>query len=87
MERWPDYLSAASAGLRDLIVTSRGGETLTAADGFARWVAMTRDGRAARPHIYLVGNGASADDGQPHRRRRVQERRAARDGVQRRRRC
>jgi D-sedoheptulose 7-phosphate isomerase len=60
METWPDYLSAASAGLRDLVVTARGGETLTPADGFARWVAMTHAGRSRGQHIYFVGNGASA---------------------------
>jgi D-sedoheptulose 7-phosphate isomerase len=60
MERWPDYLSAASAGLRDLVVTSGSGETLAAMEGFARWVAMTRAGRSRGQHIYLVGNGASA---------------------------
>jgi D-sedoheptulose 7-phosphate isomerase len=60
MERWPDYLSAASAGLRDLVVTSRSGETLTATEGFTRWVAMTHAGRSRGQHIYLVGNGASA---------------------------
>ena len=60
MERWPDYLSAAAAGLRDLEVTSRSGETLTATEGFTRWVSMTRAGRLRGQHIYLVGNGASA---------------------------
>jgi D-sedoheptulose 7-phosphate isomerase len=60
MERWPDYLSAASAGLRDLVVTARGGETLAAADGFERWVAMTHAGRSRGQHLYFVGNGASA---------------------------
>jgi D-sedoheptulose 7-phosphate isomerase len=60
MEHWPDYLSAASAGLRDLVVTARGGEALTTAEGFTRWVAMTRDGRSRSQHIYLIGNGASA---------------------------
>jgi D-sedoheptulose 7-phosphate isomerase len=60
MERWPDYLSAASAGLRELVVTARGGDALTPAEGFTRWVAMTRAGRLRGQHIYLVGNGASA---------------------------
>ena len=60
MERWPDYLSAASAGLRVLVVTSGSGETLAAMEGFTRWVAMTRAGRLRGQHIYLVGNGASA---------------------------
>jgi D-sedoheptulose 7-phosphate isomerase len=60
VERWEDYLDAASAGLRDLIVTASGGQTLAASEGFARWLAMTRDGRSGGQRIYLVGNGASA---------------------------
>jgi D-sedoheptulose 7-phosphate isomerase len=60
VESWPGYLSAASAGLSDLVVTASGGETLTTPEGFARWLTMTRDGRARGQHIYLVGNGASA---------------------------
>jgi D-sedoheptulose 7-phosphate isomerase len=60
VESWPDYLSAASAGLSDLVVTASGGETLTTPEGFARWLTMTRDGRTRGQHIYLVGNGASA---------------------------
>lgn len=59
-EQWPDYLRAASAGLRDLVVTTSGGETLSTSGGFDRWVTMTREGQARGQHIYLVGNGASA---------------------------
>lgn len=60
MEPWVEYLSAASAGLHDLVVTSQDGTSLTPAEGFTRWVAMTREGRVRGQHIYLVGNGASA---------------------------
>ena len=60
VEPWPDYLAAAAAGLRDLSVTAGGGRTLTVAEGFARWVALARDGQARGQHLYFVGNGASA---------------------------
>jgi len=60
VEAWPDYLSAASAGLRDLTVTAAGGRLLAAADGFARWVQITHDGQRRGQHLYLAGNGASA---------------------------
>jgi D-sedoheptulose 7-phosphate isomerase len=60
VEAWPDYLATASAGLRDLAVTGADGATLAIADGFARWVQITRDGETHGQHLYLVGNGASA---------------------------
>lgn len=60
VERWPDYLAAASAGLAELTVTGAGGGPLASADGFARWVEMTHQGHARGHHLYLVGNGASA---------------------------
>lgn len=60
VERWPDYLAAASAGLAELTVTATDGRTLAAADGFAQWVHITQQGRAAGQHLYLIGNGASA---------------------------
>ena len=41
IEPWPDYLSTAWGGLRDLIVTAAGGRTLPAAEGFARWAELT----------------------------------------------
>jgi D-sedoheptulose 7-phosphate isomerase len=53
-------LCAASAGLRDLTVTASGGTTIDAAEGFARWVRMTREGQMGGQHLYLAGNGASA---------------------------
>jgi D-sedoheptulose 7-phosphate isomerase len=60
LEPWPDYLGAASAGLRALRVTSGDGTSLTPADGFRRWVEMTHEGARRGQHIYFVGNGASA---------------------------
>lgn len=60
LERWEDYLGATSTGLSRLAVTARDGEPLDPAEGFARWLAWTRDGRAHGRRIYLVGNGASA---------------------------
>jgi D-sedoheptulose 7-phosphate isomerase len=60
IERWPEYLSAASAGLRDLAVTGADGGTLTAAEGFGRWVQISRDGQTRGQRLYLIGNGASA---------------------------
>jgi D-sedoheptulose 7-phosphate isomerase len=60
LEPWPDYLSAASAGLRDLTVTAAGSRTLGTAEGFARWVRITREGQRRGQHLYLAGNGASA---------------------------
>lgn len=60
VERWPDYLSAASAGLRELAVTTVDHQPLATADGFARWVQITRDGHTTGHHLYLAGNGASA---------------------------
>ena len=60
VEQWPEYLRQASAGLRDLTVTAADGESLTAPEGFARWVELTREGQARSQHMYFVGNGASA---------------------------
>ena len=60
IEPWTDYLGQASAGLRDVLVTVAGGESLSVPEGFARWVEMTREGQARNQHIYLIGNGASA---------------------------
>jgi D-sedoheptulose 7-phosphate isomerase len=60
VEPWPNYLSAAWAGLSDLMVTAADGRTLAPAEGFARWVQITRDGQVRGQHMYLAGNGASA---------------------------
>jgi D-sedoheptulose 7-phosphate isomerase len=60
MESWPDYVAAVSVGLRDLAVTARSGAPLAAADGFDRWVTLTRDAHVAGRSVFVIGNGASA---------------------------
>jgi D-sedoheptulose 7-phosphate isomerase len=60
MERWQDYLTAVSAGLRDLTITDGTGATLTPEDGFQRWVEITREVHARGQNVYVIGNGASA---------------------------
>ena len=65
------------------MVTAAGGRTLAAAEGFARWVQLTHDGQTAGPAPLPRRQRRQRDDGQPFRRRRLQERRLERDGVQR----
>jgi len=60
LEAWSDYVGTASAALRDLAVTTAGGASLTAADGFRRWIEIVHAGRAQGQRIYFIGNGASA---------------------------
>lgn len=59
-ESWPDYVATASAALRDLIVTARGGAILAPAEGFRQWIAITHDAQIRGRHLYFIGNGASA---------------------------
>lgn len=60
VEQWLGYLEEASAGLRNLAVTGAAGRTMTAAEGFAGWVEITRAVREGGRSLYFVGNGASA---------------------------
>ena len=60
MERWQDYLTAVSSGLRDLTITDGTGTTLTPEGGFQRWVEITREVHAHGRNVYVIGNGASA---------------------------
>jgi D-sedoheptulose 7-phosphate isomerase len=60
MERWEDYVAAVTAGLNAVAVTEHGGRSVTPADGFRRWVSLTRDVQGGGHQIYLIGNGASA---------------------------
>lgn len=54
------YHAALSALLHQVSVTDRSGRELGPADGFARWLELTRQaGGAGRTH-YFIGNGASA---------------------------
>ena len=60
MERWQDYVSSMSAGLRDLAITDKTRAILTPAEGFQRWVELTREVQAHGRNVYVIGNGASA---------------------------
>ena len=60
MHSWKDYIAAVGTGLTGLAITDGRGQTLSAADGFARWVEITHDVHSRGQHIYLIGNGGSA---------------------------
>jgi D-sedoheptulose 7-phosphate isomerase len=60
MDSWDSYVAGIGAGLTHLAVTDKDGETLSAADGFRRWVEITHDVQTRGQHLYLIGNGASA---------------------------
>ena len=60
MESWPDYFETIARGLRALVVTDRGGRTLSVADGVSEWVSMTRATQQRDAHLYIIGNGGSA---------------------------
>jgi D-sedoheptulose 7-phosphate isomerase len=60
METWTAYLDTIAAGLRGMVITDHDGATLAPADGFARWVAMTRATHERDGSLYLIGNGGSA---------------------------
>ena len=60
MDTWEDYVAAIGTGLTRLAITDKRGQTVSAADGFRRWVEITHEVQTRGQHIYLVGNGASA---------------------------
>src|SRR5438874_5336238 len=60
MEQWPDYLDTIADGLRRMVVTDHAGAQLSAADGIARWVAMTRATHDRDGQLFVIGNGGSA---------------------------
>jgi D-sedoheptulose 7-phosphate isomerase len=60
LEQWPDYVVSASAGLRNLAVTDRHGAPLAPADGFRRWIDITREVQTGTGRLFFIGNGASA---------------------------
>src|SRR5712691_5016905 len=60
MDNWDSYVAAIGTGLTHLAVTDKDGQSLSAAEGFGRWVEITHDVQARGQHIYLIGNGASA---------------------------
>src|SRR6266699_447633 len=60
MDSWENYVAAIGTGLTRLAITDKRGQTLSAAEGFSRWVELTHDVQTRGQHISLVGNGASA---------------------------
>jgi D-sedoheptulose 7-phosphate isomerase len=60
MDSWEGYVAAIGSGLARLAITDKRGQTLSAVEGFGRWVEITHDVQSRGQHIYLVGNGASA---------------------------
>jgi len=60
MESWRDYVGALTAGLDGLTVTTLGGAPLTVAEGFDRWLRLTREAQQAGRMLYFIGNGGSA---------------------------
>jgi D-sedoheptulose 7-phosphate isomerase len=60
MEAWNHYRDELSAVLEGLEVTDRSATTVAAADGFSRWVHLTREVHDAGRCVYFVGNGGSA---------------------------
>ena len=60
MEGWTDYVGTIAKGLQGMVVTDRQGAELSAQDGVARWVAMTRAMYDRDGTLYIIGNGGSA---------------------------
>jgi D-sedoheptulose 7-phosphate isomerase len=60
VKRWADCIDAIAAGLRGMAVTDQSGAGLAAAEGFARWAALTRATHERGGHVYIIGNGGSA---------------------------
>jgi D-sedoheptulose 7-phosphate isomerase len=60
MEAWGEYVTTIAGGLREMSITDGAGATLSSADGFARWVEVTRQTHALGGSVYIIGNGGSA---------------------------
>jgi D-sedoheptulose 7-phosphate isomerase len=60
IERWDDYVGTIAGGLREMSVTDGAGATLSAVDGFTRWVEMTHQTHDHDGYVYIIGNGGSA---------------------------
>lgn len=60
METWNGYLDQIVTGLHAVAVTDRHGAPLAPADGFARWVEMTRAMSQRDGCLFFIGNGGSA---------------------------
>lgn len=60
IERWDDYVGTIAGGLRAMSVTDAAGAVLSIADGFARWVELTRETHERGGSVYIIGNGGSS---------------------------
>lgn len=60
METWNGYIEQIVTGLQAVKVTDRHGATLSAADGFARWVELTHALSQRDGCLFFIGNGGSA---------------------------
>jgi len=60
MAVWNDYVAKIARGLGDLVVTDHAQASITALDGFDRWVALTRETHGRGGQVFLIGNGGSA---------------------------
>ena len=60
METWGGYIEKIVTGLQAVEVTDRDGVALSAADGVARWVEMTRAMAKRDGCLFFIGNGGSA---------------------------
>jgi D-sedoheptulose 7-phosphate isomerase len=60
VEDWTGYIDAIATGLQRLVVTDAHGDTIPAAEGFARWVAMTHAIDERGGQLFIIGNGGSA---------------------------
>jgi D-sedoheptulose 7-phosphate isomerase len=60
MESWTDYMSAMLQACAGLCVTGLDGQPISMADGFARWIELTRAIHDRSDSLYFIGNGASA---------------------------
>jgi D-sedoheptulose 7-phosphate isomerase len=60
METWGGYIEKIVTGLQAVEVTDRHGAALSAADGVARWVEMTRAMAQRDGCLFFIGNGGSA---------------------------
>jgi len=60
MNYFMNYVDSVSSVLKEMIVTDRSGNSMSADEGLVRWCDMTRKLQQGNRTMYFVGNGASA---------------------------
>ncbi len=60
MDTWIEYVGKIADGLHRLVVTDRRGATLSAPEGFTRWVELTHATAERDGQLFIIGNGGSA---------------------------